>query len=116
MICPLQEVCEEIQKHQGHPRKQQEQDQQETGHPINVLSRWTRSHGLCFAISPKTARLEITMQPTQPKWIWEPSPEWIERTNVYRFMQRLGIPDREQFIRFSQERLEEFWAEMVKEA
>ncbi len=56
------------------------------------------------------------MQPAQPKWIWEPSQEWIQRTNVYRFMQRLGIQDREQFIRLSQERLEEFWAEMVKEA
>src|SRR5258708_37914514 len=56
------------------------------------------------------------MQPAPPKWIWEPSPEWIRQTNVYRFMQRLGIPDRAQFIRFSQERLEEFWDEMAKEA
>src|SRR5713226_7948421 len=56
------------------------------------------------------------MPPAQPKWIWEPGQEWIERTNVHRFMQRLGIQDREQFIRYSQERLEEFWAEMIKEA
>ncbi len=50
------------------------------------------------------------------KWIWEPSREWIEQTNVYRFMQRLGIASREEFIRFSQEHLEEFWAAMVEEA
>jgi len=56
------------------------------------------------------------MQAAPPKWIWEPGQEWIERTNVYRFMQRLGIGDREQFIRYSQEHLEEFWAEIVKEA
>lgn len=50
------------------------------------------------------------------KWIWQPSPEWIERTNVFRFMQRLGIPDRQEFIRWSQEHLEEFWREMTAEA
>ena len=49
------------------------------------------------------------------KWIWEPSREWIEQTNVYRFMQKLGIGSREEFIRFSQEHLEEFWAAMVNE-
>ncbi|HYL76703.1 MAG TPA: AMP-binding protein [Bryobacteraceae bacterium] len=50
------------------------------------------------------------------RWIWEPSPEWIERTNVYRFMQRLGIRDRQEFIRWSSEHLEEFWREMAVEA
>ncbi len=49
-------------------------------------------------------------------WIWEPSREFIERTNVYRFMQRLGIATYQEFIRYSQERLEEFWDEMVREA
>ena len=24
------------------------------------------------------------------RWIWQANPEWIERTNVFRFMQRLG--------------------------
>jgi hypothetical protein len=42
-------------------------------------------------------------------FIWEPSREFIERTNVYRFMQRLRIPTYQQFIRYSQDHLEEFW-------
>jgi acetyl-CoA synthetase len=49
------------------------------------------------------------------KWAWQPSREWIEKTNVYRFMRRLGFEDREEFLRYSRERLEEFWAEMVRE-
>jgi acetyl-CoA synthetase len=48
-------------------------------------------------------------------YIWRPSPEFIERTNVYRFMQRLGIESYQEFIRYSQDRLEEFWGEMVRE-
>jgi acetyl-CoA synthetase len=48
-------------------------------------------------------------------FIWEPSREFIERTNVYRFMQRLGIGAYQDFIRYSQERLEEFWDEMARE-
>jgi len=52
----------------------------------------------------------------QGKWIWEPSREWIEQTNVFRFMQRLGFSDREEFLRFSVDHLEEFWAEMAVEA
>jgi hypothetical protein len=86
MIGPLQEVCEEIQKHQGHARKQEEQRQQQTRHLINVLSTWTLSHWLCFAISPKPAFLGITMEPAQPKGS----------------------------LSASQERQEEFWAEMIK--
>jgi acetyl-CoA synthetase len=48
-------------------------------------------------------------------FIWEPSREFIERTNVYRFMQRLGIATCQDFIRYSQDHLEEFWDEMVSE-
>jgi acetyl-CoA synthetase len=55
------------------------------------------------------------MQPGAPKWIWEPSRQWIEQTNVQRFMRRLDIQDREEFLRFSREHLEQFWAEMVAE-
>ncbi|MGH9628582.1 MAG: AMP-binding protein [Bryobacteraceae bacterium] len=49
------------------------------------------------------------------KWIWTPTPEWIEQTNVHRFMQRLNISDREAFLRFSSENPEAFWDEMVRE-
>ncbi len=47
--------------------------------------------------------------------IWEPSREWIERTNVWRFMQRLGFEDREAFLRFSREQPDRFWDEMMRE-
>ena len=48
-------------------------------------------------------------------FIWEPSQEFIERTNVYRFMQRLGITAYQDFIRYSQDHLEQFWDEMAHE-
>lgn len=48
-------------------------------------------------------------------FIWTPSREFIERTNVYRFMQRLGIATYREFIRYSQDHLEEFWEEMERE-
>jgi len=48
-------------------------------------------------------------------WIWTPSREFIERTNVYRFMQRLGIATYQEFVRYSQENLEQFWDEVVRE-
>jgi acetyl-CoA synthetase len=47
--------------------------------------------------------------------IWEPSREFIERTNVWRFMQRLGFPDREAFLRFSREDPDRFWDELLRE-
>ena len=50
------------------------------------------------------------------KWLWEPSREWIEQTNVWRFMRKLGYSDREEFLRYSRENLEDFWDRMVREA
>lgn len=47
--------------------------------------------------------------------IWEPSPEFIEETNVWRFMQRLGFADRDAFLRFSREQPERFWDELMHE-
>ena len=35
--------------------------------------------------------------------IWNPTQAWIESTNVWRFMRRLGFSDREAFLRFSRE-------------
>lgn len=49
------------------------------------------------------------------KWIWEPDPDSIQHTNVYRFMQRLGFDDREAFLRYSRENPEEFWDAMIQE-
>lgn len=47
--------------------------------------------------------------------IWRPTPEFIQQTNVHRFMQRLGITLREEFLRYSVDHLEEFWAQTVEE-
>jgi acetyl-CoA synthetase len=47
--------------------------------------------------------------------IWNPTQAWIESTNVWRFMQRLGFHDREAFLRFSRENPERFWDEMMRE-
>ena len=50
------------------------------------------------------------------KWIWEPTQEWIDQTNVWRFMRKLGFTDREAFLQYSRDNLEEFWDHMVREA
>ncbi len=47
--------------------------------------------------------------------VWKPSREWIERTNVWRFMRRLGFDDREAFLRFSRDQSERFWDELMRE-
>jgi acetyl-CoA synthetase len=47
---------------------------------------------------------------------WTPSPEWVESTNVWRFMRRLGFDERDAFLRWSRDNPEEFWGEMVREA
>jgi acetyl-CoA synthetase len=47
-------------------------------------------------------------------WIWEPTPEFIETTNVWRFMQSLGFGDREQFLAWSREYGVEFWDALVR--
>src|ERR1041385_1558099 len=48
-------------------------------------------------------------------WIWEPSKEFVESTNVWQFLRRLGCRNREEFLRYSTEHLEEFWAQMLRE-
>src|SRR6266567_5441422 len=47
--------------------------------------------------------------------IWEPSAEYIEQTNVWRFMKRLGFSDRDAFLRFSSAEPERFWDEIMRE-
>jgi len=39
----------------------------------------------------------------------------VERTNVWRFLQRLGLGGREAFLRFSREQPERFWDELMRE-
>src|SRR5260370_15307910 len=46
-------------------------------------------------------------------WIWKPTQRQIERTNVWQLMERLGITDREEFLRYSVDHLEEFWGRLV---
>ncbi len=48
-------------------------------------------------------------------YIWAPSREFVESTNVHRFMRRLGLGTAEEFLAYSREHLEEFWREMVSE-
>src|SRR4051794_33830725 len=47
--------------------------------------------------------------------MWTPSPEFVRSTNVYRFMHRLGIPEREAFLAFSRDNPERFWDELTRE-
>jgi acetyl-CoA synthetase len=47
--------------------------------------------------------------------IWTPSREFIEHTNVWRFLRRLGFANREDFLRFSRDDPERFWDEMMRE-
>ena len=47
--------------------------------------------------------------------IWEPSREFIEQTNCWRFMQRLGFSSREAFLQFSREDPVRFWDELMRE-
>jgi acetyl-CoA synthetase len=52
---------------------------------------------------------------SESKWIWKPSQEFIEQTNVFRFMKRLGLASGEEFLRFSRDEPEKFYDELVKE-
>ena len=47
--------------------------------------------------------------------IWEPSAEFVERTNVWRFLRRLGFSHREEFLSFSRDEPERFWDELMRE-
>ncbi|MCS7312644.1 MAG: AMP-binding protein, partial [Acidobacteria bacterium] len=49
------------------------------------------------------------------QWAWEPSPEAIERSNVYRMMQKYGFRDYADFWRQSVEDVAWFWQVMDRE-
>jgi acetyl-CoA synthetase len=50
-----------------------------------------------------------------PNVIWQPSPEFVESSNVWRFLKRLGFAGLEEFLRFSREETDRFWDEMLRE-
>ncbi|MBZ5546252.1 MAG: AMP-binding protein [Acidobacteriia bacterium] len=52
---------------------------------------------------------------SEAQWIWKPGQEFIERTNVFRFMTHLGIESREEFLRFSRDDPESFYDALVNE-
>src|ERR1051326_7533170 len=47
--------------------------------------------------------------------IWTPSREFVESTNVWRFLRWLGFSGREDFLQFSAEHPERFWPEILRE-
>ena len=47
--------------------------------------------------------------------LWNPTPDYIQTTNVWRFMERLGFSDREAFLAFSRNEPERFWDEILRE-
>jgi acetyl-CoA synthetase len=49
------------------------------------------------------------------EWVWQPKQDWVEETNVWRWMQKLGFTDREAFLAWSREKPEEFWDALVRE-
>ncbi len=46
---------------------------------------------------------------------WTPTPEYIERSNVWRFMQKYNITDYAELVRRSTDEIEWFWDAIVKE-
>lgn len=48
-------------------------------------------------------------------WIWQPTPQRIQESNVTAFMTRLGFHSLDEFLRFSRDHPETFWDRMVRE-
>ena len=49
-------------------------------------------------------------------YVWEPTPEYIERANVTRLMRKLGISDYHELVARSQKDVEWFWAAAIEDA
>jgi acetyl-CoA synthetase len=47
-------------------------------------------------------------------WIWKPSGQFIESTNVWKFMYSLGFNDLNAFLAWSRENTEKFWDSLVR--
>jgi len=50
-----------------------------------------------------------------PDYVWEPTPEYIERANVTRLMRKLGIDDYRELVERSQHDLEWFWEAAIED-
>ena len=48
-------------------------------------------------------------------YVWEPTPEYIERANVTRLMRKLGITDYWELVARSQQDIEWFWAAAIED-
>ena len=48
-------------------------------------------------------------------YVWEPTPEYIERANVTRLMRKLGIPDYHELVARSQQDVEWFWQAAIED-
>ena len=48
-------------------------------------------------------------------YVWEPTPEYIERANVTRLMRKLGISDYRELVDRSQRYVEWFWAAAIED-
>jgi len=48
-------------------------------------------------------------------FVWEPTPEYVERANVTRLMRKHGIEDYHDLVRRSQDDIEWFWDEAIKD-
>ena len=46
--------------------------------------------------------------------LWQPSQNFIESTNAWRFLRRLGFHGGDDFLRFSREQPERFWDELMR--
>ena len=94
----------------GRVRPKRPQRPPKTARRTQIMGVLAGTNG---GIAPPRPRRISMIQPSG--FIWEPPRDFIERTNVYRFINRLGLATYQDFIRYSQERLEEFWDELARE-
>ncbi|MGH2806883.1 MAG: AMP-binding protein [Actinomycetota bacterium] len=50
-----------------------------------------------------------------PDYVWEPTPEYIERANVTRLMRKVGIDDYHELVRRSQDDVVWFWEQAIED-
>jgi acetyl-CoA synthetase len=50
---------------------------------------------------------------SEPRFIWQPSPELIDRANLTRLQRKLGAPDYRELHRISVEEPDRFWPAVI---